>query len=413
MDPRRQFAIEVVHKLRAVGHEAYWAGGCVRDQLLDRVPKDYDVATSAPPEAVREIFGHRRTLALGASFGVITVVGHKEQGQIEVATFRQDADYSDGRHPDRVAFSTAEHDAQRRDFTINGLFYDPLEDRVIDFVGGEADLRAHVVRAIGDPDERIAEDKLRMLRAVRFAATFSFALDEATLHAVRRHAHEIHIVSAERIAEEMRRMLTHPARARAVELLFESGLIAQILPEVHQQPAAWASTLAMLSVLGEATFSVALATLVRHAAAQRPPGELVRELSQRWKLSTEETKRSAWLLAHEAMIRNAPQTPWPKLQRVLVADYADDLLHYCAAVTAIADGNLQAIDFCREKLALPVAQLNPPTLITGDDLKAAGIPPGRVYQHLLETVRDAQLDGKIDSPAAAIGLAQQLWRNKS
>lgn len=168
----RQFAVEVVERLRTAGYEALWAGGCVRDQLLQRTPKDYDVATSAHPDQIRDVFGRRRTLPIGAAFGVITVLGPKSAGQIEVATFRQDATYSDGRHPDSVTFSTAEEDARRRDFTINGLFYDPLNEQVIDFVGGQQDIDRRVVRAIGDPYERIAEDKLRMLRAVRFSATF-------------------------------------------------------------------------------------------------------------------------------------------------------------------------------------------------------------------------------------------------
>jgi tRNA nucleotidyltransferase/poly(A) polymerase len=411
VDPRREFAVQVVDRLRAAGYEALWAGGCVRDQLLDRVPKDYDVATSAPPAAIREVFGHKRTLPVGAAFGVIAVLGNRGQGQIEVATFRQDAAYSDGRHPDGVVFSTAEHDAQRRDFTINGLFYDPLADEVIDYVGGQADLQAGVVRAIGDPDARLQEDKLRMLRAVRFAAAFNFALDESTLHAVQRHAAEIHVVSAERIADEMRRMLVHPARARAMELLYESRLLAEILPEVHQQLATWPTTLALLAVLGEATFPVALASLLRAAAAVRAPGTLVDEVATRWRLSIDETKRTAWLLTHEATIRTAPQIPWPKLQRLLIADHIEELLQFSAAVAGIVDGQITAIEFCRDKLALPPERLNPSSLITGDDLKAAGIPPGKVYQRLLEATRDAQLLDEIDSHATALEFAYRLWKS--
>jgi poly(A) polymerase len=195
MSPR-DLALDVVRRLRAAGFEALWAGGCVRDQILGIPPKDYDVATSAEPEQVRDVFGRRKTLAIGQSFGVITVVGPRGSGQIDVATFRRDAAYSDGRHPDQVTFTTAEQDALRRDFTINGLFYDPIESRVIDYVGGQEDLREGIVRAIGDPRERIAEDKLRMLRAVRFAARFDFALDERTLTAVQEQAHELVIVSA-------------------------------------------------------------------------------------------------------------------------------------------------------------------------------------------------------------------------
>ena len=200
----RQFALWVVQKLRDAGHEALWAGGCVRDELLGQHPSDYDVATSATPQEVRLCFGYRRTLAIGAAFGVITVVGRREQGQIEVATFRCDAAYSDGRHPDHVSFSTAREDALRRDFTINGLFFDPIAQKIIDYVDGRQDLEAGIVRAIGDPYQRFAEDKLRMLRAVRFAATFGFAIEADTLAAVQREAGQIRVVSAERIAAELR-----------------------------------------------------------------------------------------------------------------------------------------------------------------------------------------------------------------
>src|SRR5208337_2552590 len=189
--PDRQFALEVVRRLRGAGFEAYWAGGCVRDELLGRRPKDYDVATSAAPPEIRGLFGQRRTLPLGAAFGVITVLGPRPAGMIEVATFRQDADYSDGRHPDHVTFSSAREDAARRDFTINGMFFDPIDGQVIDFVGGQEDLRNQLIRAIGSPRLRFGEDKLRMLRAVRFTAAFGFSIDAETAAAVCEMAAEI------------------------------------------------------------------------------------------------------------------------------------------------------------------------------------------------------------------------------
>src|SRR3954447_24762852 len=205
-DPARQrdFALEIAQKLRAAGFEALWAGGCVRDELLGLTPKDYDVATSATPEQIRDLFGHRRTLPIGAAFGVITVLGPRTAGQIEGATFRTDAAYSDGRHPDSVTFSTAEHDAQRRDFTINGLFYDPVAEKVVDYVGGQEDLKARILRAIGNPRLRLSEDKLRMLRAVRFAAAFNFQIDPGTLLAIQEMAPQIGTVSGERIGAEIR-----------------------------------------------------------------------------------------------------------------------------------------------------------------------------------------------------------------
>src|SRR5262249_40690266 len=229
---QREFALEIAKKLRAAGFEALWAGGCVRDQLLGLTPKDYDVATSAKPDEIRDLFGRRRTLPIGASFGVITVLGPSDAGQIEVATFRKDAAYSDGRHPDSVTFTDAEHDAQRRDFTINGLFFDPVQEEVVDYVGGQADLKAHIIRAIGNPRLRLSEDKLRMLRAVRFAAPFNFTIDPDTLHAIQEMAPQINTVSAERIGAELRRMLVDPNRAAALALLRETKLLAEVLPEV-------------------------------------------------------------------------------------------------------------------------------------------------------------------------------------
>ncbi len=197
--------MDVVRRLRKAGYLAYWAGGCVRDQLLGREPKDYDVATDAKPDEIRTLFGRGRTLALGASFGVITVIGPPGAGQIEVATFRDDVGYSDGRHPDHVHFSTAEMDASRRDFTINGLFFDPIGQEVIDYVGGREDLRLRRIRAIGDPVKRFTEDKLRMLRAVRFSAGFDFELDPATWGAICRMSAQITVVSWERISAEIAR----------------------------------------------------------------------------------------------------------------------------------------------------------------------------------------------------------------
>ena len=199
---------------------------------MGRVPQDYDVATDGRPEAVRELFGRRRTLAVGASFGVIVVVGSKKSGNIEVATFRTEGPYADGRRPEHVVFSTPEEDAQRRDFTINGMFYDPVAEKVYDYVGGEKDLAAGIVRAIGNPSDRMSEDKLRLLRAVRFAATLEFALEAATADAVRAQAREIRVVSAERITQELRKMLVDLHRRRAMELARQLELLAEIVPEL-------------------------------------------------------------------------------------------------------------------------------------------------------------------------------------
>lgn len=415
----RQFAVEVVRKLREAGFEALWAGGCVRDQLLGKMPKDYDVATSAYPEQIRELFGHRRTLAIGASFGVITVLGPRPAGQIEVATFRSDGDYSDGRHPDAISFSNPQQDAQRRDFTINGLFYDPLAEQVIDFVGGEADLKQGIVRAIGDPRARIGEDKLRMLRAVRFAATFEFALDAATLAAIREQSHEIVIVSAERIAAEMRRMLVHKNRAMAVCLLVDSGLLEVILPESRvldpgsdeapneSRGAAHRRSLDVLARLEQPHFATALAALLREL--QTETGEpIAHVVGGRWRLSNEERALATWLLKHESLARHATRYAWPKVQRILIQPEAGELLKLGRALTAALGGDSEGIDYCAAKLNLPHDELNPAPLVTGDDLRTAGLKPGPKFRTLLDSIRDAQLLGEITTKEEGLRLARQL-----
>src|SRR5207249_4152054 len=229
----REFAVSVVRRLQEAGHQALWAGGCVRDELLGLVPKDYDVATSARPDEVRRLF--RRTVAVGASFGVVNVLGPRAEDpplQVEVATFRSDVGYSDGRRPDQVVFSSDREDALRRDFTINGMFFDPIAGKLIDYVGGQEDLEARLLRAIGDPAVRFAEDKLRMLRAVRIATRFDLTLDPPTANAVRAMAPEITVVSAERIAKELRALLVHARRAHGMNLMFDLGLVTPILPEL-------------------------------------------------------------------------------------------------------------------------------------------------------------------------------------
>ncbi len=407
----RQFAVEVVRRLRENGHQALWAGGCVRDQLMGQLPKDYDVATDATPDRVREVFGKRRTLAIGASFGVITVLGPKGAGQIDVATFRRDAAYSDGRHPDAVTFSDAEHDAQRRDFTMNGLFFDPLEERVIDYVGGQEDLSQGIIRAIGDPLARIAEDKLRMLRAVRFAARFDFAVEDRTLSAIKQQARELVIVSAERVAAELRLILTNANRARGIELLAETGLLEVVLPEatsLFQSREAWARCIAVMAGLHAPTFAMALAALLGELSSPEVAGGLPKVVFDRWKLSTDELEGVEKLLREEPIIRAARAQPWPKLQRILTAPRVDELLGYCEAIARVVDGSTTAIEFCREKLALPGDVLNPPPFITGEDLKKLGLPPGPAYRELLDAVRDAQLERQIHSRDEALALVHDL-----
>ncbi len=398
---QRELAVEVVEKLRTAGFEAYWAGGCVRDRLLGRAPKDYDVATGAVPDEIRRLFGRRRTLAIGAAFGVIHVLGPKGAGQVEVATFRRDAAYSDGRHPDSVTFSSAKEDAARRDFTINGLFYDPIADEVIDFVGGRDDLQRGILRAIGRPCERFAEDKLRLLRAVRFAATLGFSIEAETLEAVRKMAAEITVVSPERIAMEMREMLASSARAEAVRLLVDTGLADAVLPELTTgEPIE--PILAVINRLDRPGFPLALASmlygLVDTAAARRA--------CNRWRLSNKEADRVGWLIGHFDALDDARSMRWSALQPIVVAEGIEDLL---ALREAALPGCPEAA-YCRSLLERPPEKLSPPPLLTGDDLHEIGVPQGPKYRLLLDRVRAAQLDEEIHTRDEALELVDRLMK---
>ncbi len=410
--PQREFAVEIVRKLRAAGHTALLAGGCVRDLLLGREPKDYDVATTARPEQVRDLFGHRRTLAVGASFGVIVVVPPRDSGagQVEVATFRTEGPYQDGRRPESVAFCTPEEDAQRRDFTINGMFYDPIDARVLDFVGGEVDLAARVIRAIGDPHARMREDKLRLLRAIRFAATLDFALDEVTAAAVREMADEIVVVSQERIAQELRRMLVDPHRRRAVELCADVRLLDNILPELsgEREPGGLRPTLRKLdelTLLEQPSFELAFATLL-HALPARP---VVYDICRRLRLSNDETDRIEWLVAHQDDLTDAPSQTLARLKRTLAHPYRDDLIALLRVKRLAQAADMQPVLFCDEYLArTPQSVIDPPPLISGDDLKSLGLKPGPKFKTLLDAIRDAQLNGEIATHEQALALARTM-----
>ncbi len=435
----RDFALEIVRCLREAGYQALWAGGCVRDELLGLAPTDYDVATDARPEEVRRLF--RRTVAVGMSFGVIEVLGPRtETGtlQIEVATFRSDVSYSDGRHPDQVVFSSAREDALRRDFTINGMFFDPVEGRLIDYVGGQEDLRAQILRAIGDPPSRFTEDKLRMLRAVRFATRFELNIEPATATAIQAMAPQINVVSAERIAEELRRLLVHPSRARGVNLLYELGLAAVLLPELlpmkglRQGPPdaptgdLWDHVLRVLDLLGpEPSFPLALAALLHDIGKPRTLGRtpdrytfyyhehvgrrMASEICQRLKLSNDERERIEWLVEKHQFLCDARQMRTSKLKEMLVQPGIRELLALHRA-DALASGNsTDHVDYCEQLLRQwTPAELNPPPLVTGHDLKELGLEPGPLFKRLLDAVREAQLDGTIKTRAEALELVRRL-----
>ncbi|MCH2123291.1 MAG: CCA tRNA nucleotidyltransferase [Pirellulaceae bacterium] len=418
MNARREFAKVVVQKLRDCGFDALWAGGCVRDELLGQEPRDYDVATSATPVQIQEVFSQRKTLAIGSAFGVITVLGGPRERQIDVATFRRDIGYSDGRHPDCVEFTSAEEDALRRDFTINGLFFDPIKEEVIDYVGGRQDLEQRVIRAIQNPVDRFDEDKLRMLRAVRFATTYDFEIEENTFRAMQAYAQEITVVSAERVTAELRRILEHSNRLQGVDLLAASGILQVLLPEMSLvSPACQnttcgevpAETRQMLKSLTSQNFAPALAILLR--IVRDTPGRgkrVVEQICRSWKLSNDEIKLITFLLKNEFMIRQAKDEPWPQVQRLLVDAHAAALFAFGNAVAMACDSSNEHLEFCQRKLALPPHELNPPMLIAGKMLTAAGMLPGPAYKEILQRVRDAQLNGEISTQAEALSLARHF-----
>ncbi len=401
---QRDFALQVVRQLRDAGYEALWAGGCVRDTLLGLTPKDYDVATSARPEQVRELFGKRRTLAIGAAFGVIGVLGPRSHGPIEVATFRTDGRYLDGRHPENVTFSTAEHDAQRRDFTINGLFFDPVDEQVIDYVEGRRDLQQRILRAIGKPEQRFAEDKLRMLRAVRFATTLDFQIDPPTFAAIRQMATEIESVSAERIGVELRKILQHSGRAVGLQLLVDSGLLKILLPEVaaiaEEGGEPWQQILQPLEKLPTIDLPIALAALLVPLQQKK----LAAELGHRFRFTNKQVSRTTWLVEHLSTVNQAANIPWPQLQRVLVHEGAEDLLLLAEAV--LGEGHAGLV-LSRQQQALPPEQLNPAPLVTGDDLVRHGIRPGPNFAKILQHIRDQQLEKLLATQDEALAAADR------
>ncbi len=418
LDPvlQREFAVDAVRRLKEAGYTALWAGGCVRDHLLGKTPKDYDVATDATPKQVKKAFAKRKTVDVGASFGVIMVVGPRGAGEVEVATFRSDGSYSDGRRPDSVTFSSPEEDAQRRDFTINGMFFDPLEHKVLDFVGGERDLSQGYVRAIGDPHARMTEDKLRMLRAVRFTASLEFGLARATKAAVTEMASEIHVVSAERIAAELRRMLTDRHRHIAVALADEVGLLREVLPEVVMQGSGEDSSdregqkpqqilatsenlspqLSALRLLQEPSFELAFAMLLRDVSN-------IEAICRRLKLSNDELEKTAWLVRQQDALREPDKLSLAQLKRLLAQPFRDDLLALTRATLLAEQADLHPVLFCERFLeATPPEVLNPAPLVTGNDLIALGLKPGPRFKQLLDEARDAQLDGTLTLHAEAL-----------
>ena len=401
---QRAFALDVVRRLREAGYEALWAGGCVRDLLLDRVPGDYDVATNAHPHEVRTVFGKSRTLAIGASFGVIVVLPPtKSAGQVEVATFRSDGQYVDGRRPESVIFSSAEEDAQRRDFTINGMFYDPIDENVIDYVGGETDLSSGLLRAIGDPTARMTEDKLRMLRAVRFTSTLGFKLEPQTADAIRSMAAELNVVSAERITQELKKMLIGPDPALSIRLADDVDLLRSFLPELETE-SALNQTVDMLRTLDEPSFCLAAAVLF-HSLEQSTVATVCRRL----RFSNHEADAICWLVEHMDSLENAASHPLSRLKRLLVCPEIHDLFLLVRARQLATGESVSDVEFCEKFLhETPADIINPQPLLTGNDLIQMGLQPGVRFKQIIDAVRDEQLDQRISTHEQAFECARRM-----
>lgn len=410
-------ALDIVRKLRNAGFQALWAGGCVRDLLLKKKPQDYDVATNALPEEVRNLFGKRRTLAVGASFGVIIVRGPQPECDVEIATFRSEGPYLDGRRPEHVTFTTAEEDAHRRDFTINGMFYDPISESVYDYVGGQSDLKQQLIRAIGNPLKRMQEDKLRLLRAIRFASTLQFRLDQITFEAIQTMASEICVVSPERISAELRKMLVHPNRSYAIELVQSSGLLKSIIPELsplfdetENQPL-WDQTLFRLKNLTITNFETAFATLLLDVPGKDPSDQLetIHEICKRLRFSNHELTLIHWLIQHRNSLQGAPSFKLSRLKRLLSHKNCLYLFELINADLTSQKQPQDDLEFCRQyRDHTPTDILNPPPLLTGNDLIEFGIKSGPEFKEILTKIQDAQLEESIHTQEEAFALLARL-----
>jgi poly(A) polymerase len=437
----RDLANSACDTLRRNGHQALLVGGCVRDLLLGREPADFDVTTDAPPERVMSLFPE--SVGVGAQFGVVLVPrdGHK----VEVATFRSDIGYSDGRHPDRVVYSTtAKEDVQRRDFTINGLLMRHDTAEVLDFVGGQADLKAGILRAIGEPSRRFEEDKLRMLRAVRFAARFRFIIEPATYVAIRRHAAEIGQVSAERLRDELTKLLTEGVARRGFELLDDTELLQQLFPEIaamkgieqppefHPEGDVWIHTRLMIEQVA-AGCSPTLAWGVLLHDVGKPPtfkpvsetGDRIRfdghadvgvrmaeDICRRLRFSNEETEQITALVANHMRFKDVAQMRTSTLKRFVRLPHFDEHLELHRLDCLSSHRRLESYGFVQRFLAdTPPDQVHPPRLLTGDDLQQMGYVPGPLFSEILRSLEDAQLEGRVQNKEGAAEYVAKQFGN--
>ena len=460
----KNHALSVVSRLRERGHQAFLVGGCVRDLLLGREPADYDISTDATPAEVTRIFPE--TYAVGVQFGVVLVPvstqdqetgeaelpadplsqecepnppsgNHSRAGVVEVATFRSDIGYADGRHPDQVCFSKdPREDVARRDFTINGLLLDPLKNEILDFVGGQNDLKAGVVRSIGDPALRFEEDKLRMLRAVRFAARFEYTIDPETFLAIQKSSHRIHQVSRERVRDELSKMLIEGQARPAFLLLDESGLLKELLPEVsamkgveqprqfHPEGDVFVHTLLLLQNLPRpCPVTLAWGALLHDVG--KPPTfritdrirfdghvevgvKMAEQICRRFRFSNEETQQILALVKHHMRFGDAQRMKESTLKKFMRLPRFQEHLELHRLDCQSSHGDLTSYTFVRERLAnTPQETMRPKPLVTGNDLIAAGYTPGPRFKEILSAVEDSQLEGQLQNKDDALEFVQQ------
>ena len=433
----RERAFFIVQRLRQEGHEAYFAGGCVRDMLLDKRPQDYDIATSARPEDVQRLFGE--TIPVGAQFGVILVL--IESQPFEVASFRHDGPYLDGRRPSLVRYGSLEEDVRRRDFTINGMVYDPVADRVIDLVEGGQDLKQRRIRAIGEPARRFEEDRLRMLRAVRFAAGMNFTIEDATFAAIQRAAPTITDIAWERIGDEITRILIEGGARRGFELLDESGLLKVLLPEIdalkgtrqspdyHPEGDVFNHTMLLLSHLESPSDTLAYGCLLHDVAKPlcfRQEGEritfyghtekgaaMAEEILKRLKRSRAVAERVSYLVCNHLRHVQAPHMRLSTLKRFLREEGIDELLELTRIDALSSNGDLRYYHFCQERLAgLKEEEIRPAPLVRGGDLIALGYTPGPLFAEILRDVEDKQLGGELTSREQALDWIRKYYRDR-
>ncbi len=426
-------SLHVVRKLQRNGYDAVFAGGCVRDLIIDNVPRDYDIATNAHPDEVEALFSHTR--AVGRQFGVVLVIRGDES--TEVATFRAEGPYSDGRRPDKVQFSGLEEDAHRRDFTINAMYWDPVKGQLIDRTGGQADIRDRVIRAVGDPAHRFKEDHLRLIRAIRFAARLDFALEMNTQKALQDHAHLITNVAPERIQQELRVILTDRDPASALRLMDETGMLKRVFPELaatkgceqpdnyHPEGDVFVHSILSVEKLGPyPDFVVAMAALLhdigkppaneerddlRFPQHERIGEELVRDVCDRLRLPTREKERIAWLTKRHMYFKDAREMNDSTLKQLFSEPGFEQLCELVRADSLASWGQLDNLEYVLQKREeVREEEINPPRLVTGDDLIDMNYEPGPSFSTILETVREKQLNGEITNREAALREARRI-----